>query len=331
MVPAPPFDPWSLREAAEGLLLVAAALETGLLELLERERTVEELARERGLDPRALEICLRGLEELGVVERGSRGVRLTTFGRSRFVDRASPRYVAADLPLWRDSLRGWLFLDEVLRSGRPLQGTSGDAPELQERLSRSLAAKPPERVERLVERVLARAAVREPRVLDLGGGTGVHARAFLARGCRVTLLELPAVLRHARDALGLARFRDLELVEGDLRDELPRGPFDVLLLADVLHELPPAEARSVLARAARVGAPSAVVAVADRFRGVTHGAALFAVSLLLYTEGGDAYEVGEVTGWLAEAGFSDPRVEALDSRLTLLTARLPDAGPRRSG
>lgn len=328
-MPSPrPFFSWSPLESTESLLLVAAALEVGLLDLLERERTAEELAREGALDPRAVAIFLRALEELGVVERGPGGFRLSSFGRSRFVDRDSPRCVAADLRVWRSHLRGWLFLEEALRTGRSLPTDS--SPAFRESLYRSLDAKPPDRVARLVELTLARSPGKFPSVLDVGGGAGTYARGFIERGCRVTLVDRPETIEHVREAFGLARLRDLTLVAGDYATDLPQGPFGVVLLAEVLHDLSAPQAQALLRRAARAGTAEGVIAVADLFRGRSPRAALFAVTLLLYTEGGDTYAEEEVRGWLEAAGFEDPHVDAIDADLGLITARFPAGATRRS-
>lgn len=324
-----PFDAWSVREAAQALLLVAAALETGLLQLLERERTADEAARERGLDPRAVAICLGALEEVGVVERGRRRFRLTAFGRSRFVDPASPGYVAAELPLWRAELPGWLFLSDVLRSGRPLP--EDDSPAFREALYRWLDAKRPERVAAVVERVVERAPAERPHVLDVGGGSGVYARAFAARGCRVTLLDRPETIRHVRGAFGLESVRGLTLVAGDFAAGLPPGPFDAVLVADVLHGLAPGEARALLRAVAGSATAGAVAAVVDVFRGRSRRAGFFAMTMLLHTAGGDAHAAGQVSAWLAEAGFEDARVEDLDAGRALLTARRAPGRSRAGG
>lgn len=319
----------ALGRSAEALLLVTAAIETGLLPLLEREWTAEEIARERGLSPRAVAISLAALEELGVVERGRRGHRLTLFGRSRFTDPSSPDYVGGRLPLWRASLGGWLVLDEVLRSGKGFP--ENDSPGFRARLHRHLDEKPAARVERVVSRVLERAPVARPRVLDVGGGTGSYARGFLARGCRVTLLERPDVLGEVRGSFGLDRLRDLDLVAGDFEERLPEGPYEAVLLAEVVHLLPPAAVRALLARAAGACAVGGIMAVVERLRARSRGAALFAVSLLLTTEGGDTYGEGELCAWLAEAGFGDPAVEDLEPDQALVTARRESGSSRRSG
>jgi SAM-dependent methyltransferase len=330
MEEAPPFDAWSLREAAEALLLVTAAMEAGVLAELERERTAAELAAACRLDPRATGICLGALEAIGVVERGARGYRLTGFGRSRFADPRSVSYVGTELPVWRMGLRGWLFLEEVLRTGRPL--AEDGTPEGRARLYRALDVKPPGRVAAVVEATVARAPVACPRVLDVGGGTGAYARGFSERGCRVVLLERPEVVRHVREAFGLDRLAGLTLVEGDFRQALPEGPFEAVLMADVVHGLAGPAACELLERAGRVTGPGGVAAIVDLFRGRSRRAAFYALTLLLYGEEGDnTHAAGDVLEWLRTAEFGEARFSDLDGGRSLLTAVKARATSCRSG
>ncbi len=329
MPAAPAFDAWSLREAAEALLLVTAAREAGILEELERERTPAEVAAARGLDGRAVEVCLAALEAIGVLDRGTHGYRLSAFGSTRFVDPDSPRYVAGELALWRAGLRGWLFLEEVLRSGRPLPEEHD--PLVRANLWRALDVKPKERVTAVVEATLERARTRAPRVLDVGGGSGAFARGFLARGCQVTLLDTPETIRFVRHAFGLDGLEGLTLVEGDFTAALPQGPYDTVLLADVLHGLSREGARALLGRVGRALGKGGVAAVVDLFRGRSARAALYAVTLLLYGEGADTHAGDDVVGWLGEAGCGAARFRELDAGRALLTAVRAPAGRRGSG
>lgn len=68
------------------------------------------------------------------------------------------------------------------------------------------------------------------RVLDLGAGTGLLTAVLAERlpGAELTLLdEAPGMLAQARQRL--ARLADrLHVIEGDLLDAMPDGPFDVI-------------------------------------------------------------------------------------------------------
>jgi tRNA (cmo5U34)-methyltransferase len=83
------------------------------------------------------------------------------------------------------------------------------------------------------------------RVLDLGSGTGMTARAVLDRHPGATLIGVdssPAMLDHARRLVASATF-----VEGRLEEPLPDGPFDLVVSAFAVHHLP-SEAKADLFR-----------------------------------------------------------------------------------
>lgn len=72
-------------------------------------------------------------------------------------------------------------------------------------------------------------------VLDLGGGPGHIARAFADEGLEVTLLDTPKTVAWVRGAYGLDEAERIHPVGADfLEDPLPEGPFDVVLLSNVL-------------------------------------------------------------------------------------------------
>jgi SAM-dependent methyltransferase len=97
------------------------------------------------------------------------------------------------------------------------------------------------------------------RVLDVGGGAGVHARWLAADGHRVRLVDpVPLHVRHAAEIPGV------EAVIGDARrlDE-PDDAYAVTLLLGPLYHLPDRGDRlAVLREAARVTAPGGIVAAA---------------------------------------------------------------------
>lgn len=115
------------------------------------------------------------------------------------------------------------------------------------------------------------------RVLDLGAGTGAASWALLdhlghrpvalsawdhSRPALRCLHDLFSELRHARWPEATLRTQSTPLEEFSV----PSEPFDVVLLHYVLNELPPAERRRLLSRAARSLAPNGRLILCEPLR-----------------------------------------------------------------
>ncbi len=178
--------------------------------------------------------------------------------------------------------------------------------------ARALIPRP--ETEIVVERCLERLrGLDAPAVLDVGTGTGAIALAIADEheGARVTAIDL------SRDALALARANaerlslELELLEHDLRDGLPGGPYDLVVSnppyvepAD-LHQLMP-DVREYEPHVALVGV-GATEAIARAARDVLRpdgwlvlevgdGQAPQALELLAELEYGDGTITRDLTG-----------------------------------
>jgi protein-L-isoaspartate(D-aspartate) O-methyltransferase len=99
----------------------------------------------------------------------------------------------------------------------------------------------------VVARLIQAAEARNgEKVLIVAAGTGYSAAVFAAFGCAVTALEeAPALLRHARAALG--EFAPaVAVVEGPLSAGWPPGaPYDVILIEGAVPRMPDAIARQL--------------------------------------------------------------------------------------
>jgi predicted O-methyltransferase YrrM len=173
-----------------------------------------------------------------------------------------------------------------------------------------------------------------PRVLDVGGGSGVFAMALCRAvpGLTAVVLDQPRVAplarRYVRDA-GLEErvaVREGDLTADSLADDA--GGFHCVLVSAIVHMLGPDEIRDLLVRCARACAPGGVVAVKDFLmepeRTSPAFGAVFALNMLVNTPRGDTYTETELRRWLEEAGLDHAeRVPSAVSEADLLVARKP--------
>lgn len=311
-----------LRDLAEDVAVVAAAADVGLFPALrDGPLAADEVARRLELAPRAVGILLPVLVELGLLERDDEAYVLTERARRTLADPGAEAYVGGGLPLWLRNLRAFTRLPESLRSGEPLEEPDDrDDPEALARFMAAMSAAPAARVRRLVDLCLERRP-GAARVLDLGGGPGHMSREFAGRGLDVVLFDRPETVAFVEDEYGLADEPGIRTVGGDfLEDPLPDGPFDVVLLSNVLHIYSPARNRDLLRKVAGVVPTGGICAIADFVRGRSPRAPRFALVMLLRTEGGSTYSEEQHAAWLREAGFVDPELSELDAERQLVTA-----------
>jgi len=159
-------------------------------------------------------------------------------------------------------------------------------------------------------------------LLDIGGASGTYTIAFLtaAPAMKATLFDRPPVIPIARERLAEAGMLDrVRLVAGDFyRDELPGG-HDLALLSAIIHQNSPAENVALFRKTHRALIPGGRIIIRDHVMdsGRTKPAdgAIFAVNMLVNTQGGSTYTFGEIQAWLEEAGFVNVRLVQTGERM----------------
>ncbi|HKC60750.1 MAG TPA: methyltransferase [Myxococcales bacterium] len=216
--------------------------------------------------------------------------------------------LAGSVPLRRSlPSGGWGQLGRVIREDRPLfsAGIDGAAGEELRRFHDHLRGAGAGAAREVAELLGPRGPL-----LDLGGGAGAYAAAFLEQhpGERAIVVDRPAVLELARAAAPSA-----ELVALDLAgpSPWPRGA-RVALLANVLHLFPAAEAARLVQRAARSVDRGGTVAVKD-LDAASEAGILFSLNMAVYTESGEVHDTDTLLGFLRDAGLRELRAQPLRS------------------
>jgi SAM-dependent methyltransferase len=289
-------------------------------------RSAARVARTVKADPRATDRLLDALCCLGLLRKKD-GCFSNRHAASRFLVRGSPDYLIGlghTVQLWDT----WSSLTGAVRRGRSVLK---DPPVRRDRgffvpFIAAMHAIATPQAKAVVESIPL-AGVR--RVLDIGGGSGAYAMAFVRAkpGLRATVFDLAQVAPLTRGYIkkaGLARHVNVHM--GDYyRDAFPRGN-DLIFLSAIIHSCSPAEVRKLFQKCARALNPGGLIVVqefvVDEDRTAPPFSVFFALNMLVGTPGGDAYTESEIRCWLREAGFGPIKRKDMPFDTALMTGRL---------
>ncbi len=301
-----------LRRASQAYATVAAWGNAGLFKALSERgpSTTKELPG----DARALTITATILGHLGLLIRqeDSKGESLwslSTSGRALHHSGALSFFRSTGIPeLGR--------LPEVLEQGGPVPDASGRS------LNTSIGVRADDRegshrfmdmLHRRSELAAAESArliagrLETGHVLDLGGGHGRYAHELIAQGFAATLFDQPVCVEYAANQYP----EGMNFLAGDFHSDDLGGPYDAVLGSNIVHGLGESAIRALQDRLRKVIQPGGLLVWKDMFLDDTGvgptDAAIFGVSMLMYTQEGRSYSVGEMSRWLKASGF--PTVE----------------------
>ena len=300
-----------LRDAITAYRLprvLIAALELNLFTAIgSRTWTIPDLARDMKVSERGLAILCRNLAMAGLL--GKKGA---TFTNSRLgatalnADHPAYRgdYIRLIISHWAD----WGRLLESVKSGLPLDHDEPDEPDYRRRFTWAMH----HRTLEIAPKIAAQINLRGARsLLDLGGGPGTYAMAFLAKNptLRATVCDRPAALEVAQEIASTHKSGPrLTYLPLDVMTEDIPGSYDVIWYSNVLHIYSPKDNQALFRRALASLNPGGRLLIQDAFLHDRNGlfpeeVSLFAVSMLLFTEGGNTYSAAETKAWLKDAGF----------------------------
>jgi hypothetical protein len=318
-----------LRIATSAYAAIIAWSQAGLFEALEAGAVVS--TEDLPADSNAMRNTAPVLAHLGLIIRhplpdGSEAWSLSHSARSLVAQGALPMRGA-----W-SGLDNLTRLHQVLEQGGPVrdaQGrsrlTSGGVVEQDLGQTRAFMNRLYRRSEVSAEET---ARLIEPWIqegqhaLDLGGGHGRYGAALMDRGLRVTLFDRDACCQITKERYG----NRISTLSGDfLKDDLG-GPYSVAVLSNIVHGCTPTELQALLKRLRDVVLPGGAVVIKDMFLDETmdrpESAAMFGMTMLMYTEGGRSYTMAELSRALIEAGFDAlDCIDVPDQRFSLVIAR----------
>jgi hypothetical protein len=305
------------RNYQEAAVLTAAAELNLFSALSSAPATTIELARVTQCDPRGLSLFLDALAALRLLEKSGDAYALAP-GLGAFLTPEGAQSVLAMMQHQASCLRRWAQLARVVQTGQPaarIPGVRGEAGEQEAFIGamHNISAPAADKVIRAIQ------PLQFQHLLDIGGASGTWTIAFL-RACpkaRATLFDLAPVSAMARQRLarvGLAE--QVRLVAGDfMADPLPAGA-DLAWVSAIVHQNSRNQNRMLFGKVFAALVPGGRIAIRDilmdenRTRPVM--GALFALNMLVATEGGGTFTFSELREDLESAGFGQVAVARRD-------------------
>ena len=274
----------------------------------ERPRSGQDIAGRLQADPQTLSLLLNALVAMKLLTKEAE-----LYGNSsiaiKYLVRSSPHYVGHLLLLHDAEWNNWGKLEETIRTGKRTvdRHVFETDPELGSHvlavLNRIGQQSGPDLAKRLK-------LVGRERMCDLGGGAGTNAIAF----CQVypdlhaTVLDLPETLKLTEKTVKEAGLESrITLHPGDFNRDSLGGPYDVVLMSDILHYQTFDMNQDLVKKVYGALAPGGRLVIKDRFldeagTGPAWTTA-FAVHILVNTQKGSCFQASEAMQWLHTAGF----------------------------
>lgn len=280
------------------LLILGAAVKSGIIQALkDRSRTAGELCAAIQADERAVWVVAEALAALGYLEKEGEVYSLAAEARGMMFDPDAPNYSGFAFMHRYNMIRSWAGLPGVIASGKPVPRDRG--PENTAYFMAAMSHNAKQSAPAIAD-FLLKGAASGIRIIDIGGGPLVYAKAFAARGARVTVLDLPDVVEMKKDE---ARAAGIGMVAGDFNVSIPPGPFDLAYLGNICHIFGERENRELFRKVQRVLAPGGRAVIVDFVRDTSPFAAVFGVNMLVNTVSGGTWTLAQYTEWLEAAGL----------------------------
>ncbi len=275
-----------------------------------RSESSQHVARTLGTDWRATDRLMNALAAMGLLVKEEDAFRNSP-SALRYLVPSSPDFLSGlmhTVHLW-DS---WGTLTKAVQLGTSVSAAGLRRADSAGWTAAFIAAMN-DRARKQAPVVAAQMNLREGmRILDVGGGSGAFAVAFVRamRGITATVFDLPEVLPlTGRYVSAEGLLERIALVAGDYTaDELPAG-YDLVFLSAIIHSNSADENRVLLRKCTRSLTPKGVLVVQDYIMDESQtdppAGAYFALNMLVGTAAGDTYRESEIRRWMLEAGLTD--------------------------
>jgi predicted O-methyltransferase YrrM len=300
-----------VMELAHGYMdaqAIFTANEIGLFDQLAKgPATARVLARRLACDSRSIQGLLSALTCLDLIRLRGDTYALPLAAQS-VLGRDGDQSIAVMLDHQQHLYHRFSHLADTVRSGKPSK--TGKQPSTAQR-HRFLRAMTQGSQSSLLQTVGLLNFKGVDSFLDLGGGGGAYAAAFAEAAPDVvgTVFDTPGTIAFTKRLLrkqGL--HKRIHCISGDGRVDSLGGPYDLIFISNLIHLFSPTDIVTTLRNAKRSLAAGGRLVVKDFFlatnRRSPRFAGLFALNMLISSEGGNVYTEAEFKLMLSRAGLA---------------------------
>jgi ubiquinone/menaquinone biosynthesis C-methylase UbiE len=314
-------------------LIIEAAVKHGLFDALDGSpKTAQQLAKQSRCSLRGVTALCNALVGLQLLTRDGQRYALAPESEAFLVSDKPGYHGGFFKHISSQLIPSWLDLDRISRTGKPAHAANSEKEGVKffAQFVESLFPLSYGAAKALGEYLKIPATQNPVGVLDIAAGSGVWGIALAEQspGVSITAVDWPKVLSVTEKVArrhGVAK--RLKKVPGDIL----KAPFGkghhVATLGHILHSEGTQRSRKLLKRVFDALAPGGTIAImeflVDDDRTGPPVGLLFAVNMLVNTQQGDTFSFGEISEWLTDAGFVDPRQLEVPAVSPLIVATKP--------
>jgi ubiquinone/menaquinone biosynthesis C-methylase UbiE len=315
-------------------LVLEAAIRNRVFDVLDAgPMSLQQIIQATGASERGLAAILNVLAGLAFVAKDAQGNYSLLPEASAFLVSTKPSFQGGLLKHCSEQLiPRWLSINEVVANGRPARRNNVEADGgafFETFVNDIFSLSFPGAMD--LARHLGLASASSPvRVLDLGAGSGVWGIALAQSSPQVTVtaVDWPTVIgvtQKNAERFGLAeRF---SFAPGDLLEADFGTGHNLATIGHILHSMGEQSSRALLKRVHAALAGGGTVSIQEFLvnpdrTGPMNGL-IFAVNMLVNTDQGNTFSFEEISAWLTEAGFVNPRTVEVRGPSPLILATKP--------
>jgi ubiquinone/menaquinone biosynthesis C-methylase UbiE len=295
-----------IDQLEEANILIAALQFRVFTHLGRRKLTSRALAKKAGIHPEGADALLYALVSLGALKSNGNTFMNSPESFRHFCER-SPEYKLGSVFLRQENRDEWSSLIDILKNGRTVPEEDNDEPEFREPFTYAMHER-----SQFYSKTLAQFITRKPvgRLVDLGGGPGSYSAEILKydKSANATLVDRPASLKVAKKILKSSKvIKRFNFIAGDLFKVEFGNEVDTVLYSNILHIYNESQNSKMFKRIYKSLKPGGRLILVDLFlknnRAEPFDAAMFSLTMLLFTATGRTYTFNETEALLKKNGF----------------------------